>query len=1245
MKSKAYLILILFVCANFLIWGNSAEDSFQKLPLNKPQKGSLQQEAQQFFKIDPLEQKLSRDTALSITLNPLTGDPDIYISFAESISTTVYNLKSTNNGADYVLLDYENELYNYSKPVYVLVNAFTETEFYITAHLSNDSVKLDTGEPHLGVLPGRIFSQYVYDHDDGAFNVIVTDLKGDPDIYVSTQGPPNTDSYQWRAKEWGGDILTINPTDKHYGRNTKFYIGIHCFSEQCIHTISIKKKDTIMSLMDRVPADDMLTKSSFSYFKFKLGFEQSLFIDVKEIGEERTDPDVYISTQEKYPSLEHNLWHSSEVGEDIIKISPDDEHYKEGWYYIAVDGFNSGKFTISAFSSPSAKKLSNGQSYNTDVAEGQYKYFYFRNDDSQENIQFSSKTLLGTIELFESPTNTRPQNEPGKYELNSRKDIEEKAPTVEGVYFIGVLGKEKKNNFTLTIIANQTIHELEPLKGSPREFYVPKRRYRHFLFDASGYSDKDLIFTASPVASSKGDIDVYVSQKVRYPTITDFQWQSILGGPGDADSVVIESSDSKRDDSSLYYIAVHGFTSARFKMAAMLSNSSIPLSEKQQYHGKIFKGQKIFFEFDMERFGSLKVDLRPEEDNTPLQLFVSNMNSRPTDYDHQWKSIGTNPNILIDDALSGKYYIGILSNFKSTNFILTAYTESTYLRVGGSTREIIEANDDKTYKFSLPHNAADLLITITLLRGRTELYANSRNRPPSVNHANYISKSYPGNLIYSNKADWKFNTGIWNVKVHAYEESEFFLETSAGINADNLKPRIPRMFYLQKNQFAQFELFSHQFEPGMTVFIRIIEGDITAVASQGRHWPTRENHDWKVSGHNQLLGLHIPAAEMKTDLYHIKLRLFNNVKGQSKFEVTLESYGSHAVLPEEQIVTIKTAEQSRNFDLIRPKEGNMPLYVRVDSCDSTSSPQIKLKNYTSEVINQGQSANDGYSSIINIDSVKATKNILQVDSNKLGNDQEQFSYSIVHGLLDVSPIFKKDPILKGEYTSTSFKLIFPRAFPAEEEHKSIEDYKVYVMSWKSTRDIVDNESNMRTPCSIEREGNPLEVRIADKDKDYIEANFFVEYKNIYTINVVATDSLGRKVNYEKAYILHGKLVHSLPSTNALLITFIVLPSIIGIFLSYCLLGSFIKYACGYKGSEIIPNISLWNYCLSPIKACALLVFTCGESTRSRENLDLEFDDDIEELEDQNEDDEMERPAEDNNIPDEQKPSSSGYGKV
>ena len=55
-----------------------------------------------------------------------------------------------------------------------------------------------------------------------------------------------------------------------------------------------------------------------------------------ELRANKGDPDLYVSNEQPFPSVEDHTWASSDEGADTITVHPNDPAYTTGWYYVGV---------------------------------------------------------------------------------------------------------------------------------------------------------------------------------------------------------------------------------------------------------------------------------------------------------------------------------------------------------------------------------------------------------------------------------------------------------------------------------------------------------------------------------------------------------------------------------------------------------------------------------------------------------------------------------------------------------------------------------------------------------------------------------------------------------------------------------------------------------------------------------------------------------------------------------------------
>ena len=175
--------------------------------------------------------------AITITVTPFSGDPDLYVSTSTPTPTMQdYEWSAMAYGADHITLDYTVDGYVIGE-YYIGVYAWTNTSFTITV-TQTDLSQVDTadgqtttlfdGTPQTGLLTHPDDMHYYSFHvgDSGSLSVSVTPLYGDPDVYITNDGTtPSPTNYQWDSLNWGRDSVSIDDCS-----NCDYLIGVNAFS-------------------------------------------------------------------------------------------------------------------------------------------------------------------------------------------------------------------------------------------------------------------------------------------------------------------------------------------------------------------------------------------------------------------------------------------------------------------------------------------------------------------------------------------------------------------------------------------------------------------------------------------------------------------------------------------------------------------------------------------------------------------------------------------------------------------------------------------------------------------------------------------------------------------------------------------------------------------------------------------------------------------------------------------------------
>ena len=263
-----------------------------------PVKGHCNPYAGQYYQYTVSEPK----TDLVISVSPLVGDPDLYVSFYPLThpNRTHYSFIAASSKGDTLTLQ-SSMMAPYCVPdpstgktcdVYIGVLAFRNTTFTLTATLSEgfkSRISLIDGQPQTGVVN---VSQYVYYE----YNVRAT--IGEPlrfslsslnsmdlDLYLTfrnTSSTGNSDSdnntpgrsrYDFKSTNMGGDsdVIEVYPSDPLYCMECTVYLAVYAF------TSTEEKGEYVLTgssgRIEEIPMNQIVSgsvrKGSYRYYTFR----------------------------------------------------------------------------------------------------------------------------------------------------------------------------------------------------------------------------------------------------------------------------------------------------------------------------------------------------------------------------------------------------------------------------------------------------------------------------------------------------------------------------------------------------------------------------------------------------------------------------------------------------------------------------------------------------------------------------------------------------------------------------------------------------------------------------------------------------------------------------------------------------------------------------------------------------------------------------------------------------------------
>eukprot|EP00948_MAST-09A_sp_MAST-9A-sp1_P003930 g3930.t1 len=268
--------------------------------------------------------------------------------------------------------------------------------------------------------------QYTLLQDSKDVEIIVTEIDGDPDVFVSKADPndtgvtlPNRYNYTWGSLAVGLDIVTIRENDPNACKvdlNENFY----CNYLMCVHgytnssySIVIKDNDnTPVLLSDGSPLQGHVDSHTYSYYEFEIN-EPTLDAHVAvENLSPQGDPDLYVKLIGNVPPADDAPvvsqtsydYRVMRQGSDDLWIDHSTTAFKTGCnvtaqvnagttfrciMQIAVYGYKSSDYQITAVSSIRPIELNMGRPVTREVPYRYFAKFTVKVDDPSKDLNIA----------------------------------------------------------------------------------------------------------------------------------------------------------------------------------------------------------------------------------------------------------------------------------------------------------------------------------------------------------------------------------------------------------------------------------------------------------------------------------------------------------------------------------------------------------------------------------------------------------------------------------------------------------------------------------------------------------------------------------------------------------------------------------------------------------------------------------------------------------------------------------------
>lgn len=1087
-----------------------------------------------YFKL-PAVNLSPRDT-LFITVSAFSGDPDLYVSYQDYPTVDSYDWRSTEATTEYVHIASSDNRYQPDQDYYIGIYGYGAADFTVLAYTTTVNITLTEGQPLMAAVPNKDYLYFQWHlPDNSSFQFTGVPLTGDVDLYADTTPNPTSEHFTWASRDFDADMVDILNTDSNFRSDADYYLGAHGYSQSAfVITAQRLTTDIHRVAMDAVPQISSVESGASVYYVFDVKQEDSLSIEL-QITQARGDADIYVSTTDPKPTSKTAEWFSTDYGDDYIHITTDDPNYKQGRYYIAVQGVHTTTFRFTVYTQGNNVVLSLGKPFTDTVSRKEYNYFKFFHQDTQANVLLTASVEHGRVSVYVSDKVTKPQNAPGKYQYRSIAELNSQAMVYIPAennhrqwYYVGVYGEVPYNTFTLTANTNQTVTELINGQTSYNHF-VPGGYCRYFVFQGSA----DATDTTISVAVAQGDGDIFVSNKDNRPDREHYVWKADSYG---ADSVIIHKNDPALSDGHRLYIGVCGWVDTRFSVMAFLSDEAVVLQDDVPTPAAVGQGTYVYFQFELITRGSFFVELSTSDNDQDADIYVDNRHEKPNKqhYLHSSTSFG-DVSLRVDNAAAGKWYFGVLG-ITDASFSIRATTQHLSLLM--DVEPILDTANNSTYRnyrFNVPDYLESFTVSSILVNGVTEMYLSADSEDfPTREHHLIGDHHFPGNTITVRKQDYQDEwDSEWKVSLYGVAASAYMISVSS--YSTPLYYSLPRLSGLAPGRTAYYYVLIPSLNEQVmdSVALHVILEDQDAVidiyVSQQEQHPDANHSKWSSTNKSShqlvlekadLVGGYAYIAVVASDPKHADTL---------RFMVTALREDDPILVLNGFYETIVTSSGSHTKFATLTQEYNELLFLATESCDDRPAPAF---------IASGEDSAQQLHSFVDQENIhvqyiqtdvkpEAARYTIDVDGGNVGAKYQL--YPTGHNVYRPHP--GNHGILAGVFAQGTLQIQVTDALNTAFPHS----FKVYVRDiTNSTQDVV----NVHTVCALESTATAVtEYNIDSPKSDDAAGRFFLKIsglsnKKVYGINVVAASGFGLTEAYKPIYLVKGR-VHSSPDTSTL----------------------------------------------------------------------------------------------------------------
>jgi hypothetical protein len=499
--------------------------------------------------------------SLRISLMPIAGDPDLYVS-----TTTTrpkmdnYTWRSLSFGSDTISINpFEDSKACVDCIYYIGVYGFFEASFSILVALSDAKVRLVDGRPVTDRVQQRETNYYTFTntyYNTRSLKLVMSSMNGDADLYVTLDGStPSRENFQYISNAWGDvdDVIEMSPQDPQY---------VTCLDDECVVTIAVygfELTDYSLSLSSNMTATRLrlampqigsVRYNSYDYYDFPTGTLTNVDGLRLYVNQFSGRLKVYLACSYKYPtnSRFEKTFNPSATGSFDIIASTFSNCNNDATVSVGVYAEIASTYSISIVETHQGQSdatnsllLLPGIGVSGSVGYEHFDYYYLKVGNIMGDIEIRASAQSGDVDLYVSESwehkpvwvNDAVRNYGFKSSaigsedlIIDHSDIVSICTNLASCYLIvGVLGAQNSranSEYSLVYTTGTTIVTLK--SGVAVRGRVDRGFGQYYMFSV-GNTAVDVVITVTPFY---GDPDVYISLRPNtYPSIENYTWMEV----------------------------------------------------------------------------------------------------------------------------------------------------------------------------------------------------------------------------------------------------------------------------------------------------------------------------------------------------------------------------------------------------------------------------------------------------------------------------------------------------------------------------------------------------------------------------------------------------------------------------------------------------------------------------------------------------------------------------------------------